>query len=150
MLVLGAQMELEARSLHISHIKELCYRVESSGESPESVWSPLEPADLFFTLYDIFLAYIDSIWWIRCTVASAIMGFFYIYFWILASPEPLGQPVRSQITQGPLLIIGNNFLWICGRFLSVSAPDPSIFERFCSKIVQNPSKSPIQRYKEIA
>ena len=69
-IVLGAQMELEARSLHISHLRELYHRAESSVTSPDSVSGPPNRADAFFPLYDIFLAYIDSIWWIRCTVRS--------------------------------------------------------------------------------
>ena len=61
MLVLGAQMELETRS-----VRELYHRPESSGTSPDSVSGPPNRASTFFALYDIFLAYIDSIWWIRC------------------------------------------------------------------------------------
>ena len=66
MIVLGAQMELEARSLHISHLRELDHRVESSETSPESISGPTNRADAFFPLYANLLAYIDSIWWIRC------------------------------------------------------------------------------------
>ena len=62
-IVLGAQMELEARSLHISHLRELYHRVESSGTSPDSVSGSPNRADAFFPLYAI---YVPSIWWIRC------------------------------------------------------------------------------------
>ena len=33
-----------------------------------SLLVPLKPNSRFFPLYAIFLGYIDSIWWIRCTV----------------------------------------------------------------------------------
>ena len=66
MVVLGAQMELEARSPHISHLRDVYDHVESSGTSSESVSVPPNRADGFFPLYAIFLAYVDSIWWIRC------------------------------------------------------------------------------------
>ena len=69
MLVLGAQKELEARSLHISHRSELSHHVESPGASPGGAGSAQIKTDGFFVLYAIFLAYRDSISWIRCVVA---------------------------------------------------------------------------------
>ena len=47
-IVLGAQMALEARPLHISHLRELYYRAESSATSPDSVPGPPNERTLFF------------------------------------------------------------------------------------------------------
>ena len=67
MLVLGAQKELEARSLHISHRSELSHHVESPGASPGGAGSAQIKTDVFFVLYAIS---IPSVSWIRCVALS--------------------------------------------------------------------------------